>query len=1199
MGNDEIESSQHNFSDWPIAVIGMACRLPGADNLDEYWQLVESGSCAIAELPAHRLNRELYYDSQKGVPGKTYSTLAGLVEERPLDKKLCPVSDELVASVDAAHLTMLEVAAAALRHAGMDPAAVPLPNTGVFIGHARGSPLAGDLAYAHHVEEVASRLGDLPGVQALPESDQQALLDDVSKRVQFEKPAQPSSRLNAESSGVAGVISQAFGFTGPYMAVDGACASSLMALALAARALHHERIDMALVGGASFSSWFSLVVFSQAQAVSATGSFPFDERADGFISSDGYAAVLIKSLPRAIADGDRVYGVIRGLGMSSDGRGKSLWAPRKEGQIEAIRRAYQDGARPEHVQYVEAHGTSTQLGDATELESLNEVLGQTWPSGTKTPVTSVKANIGHTRETAGLAGLIKTLLAMERGVIPPAASFSTPSSKIPWDQLPFEVPRVALPWVRPADGRPRCAAVDAFGIGGLNVHLVVEEAPLSPGAVKSSVSLPRVAAPAPEDHSIAIVGRSAIFAGARTLEAYWELLKSGHDPKVLAPPERWGSDPPALGGFVTDFDYDWKKHKIPPRQLQTADPLQFMLLDATEQALREAGLDKRGLDHHRTCVIVGTCFGGDFSGLLNAALRLPSFRRMMVAALQQAKMHDAAITAIVQTLEQAFLANNLSLQDETGSYTASTLASRIARTLDLMGGAMAVDAGGSSSLAAVGAAVDLLSARACDMVICAGAQRSMNEHVFERYAAQGLLAQGAPRAAFAVDSSGLVPGEGAGVVILKRLVDARRDGDTIHGIICGYGASTHPYAVSDAVRESLERAVASSHVTAADFSIAEACGLGVAHLDLAELRAMTKFFGTSRRERPVYVGSLASQIGYTQGASGMASLLKASLALEHKLLPASAGLSHPLDELTHDAGPLRAASADVSLEAPPGGRLVAGVSCLALRGQVYSVVLAAAPELKATVPIKPLDARIVRLGAATLGDLAALSERSQSQVESLFERAQALRFAANDGARLALVADSPEALSRKLMLAAEQLANTSSRAVLEEQGIYCRSCVEKPGRVAWIFSGQGSQYAGMLRELVQQNTEAAAALAEMEATLQRLGHDSFAHIAWDEPNALGTDLWRTQLSVLVGDTILHAALRGMGLAPDVIAAHSYGEYAALVAAGVWTIEAAIKATWERCEIIGRLAATEGLLLATDAPAAVVLRLATEARCEVW
>jgi len=203
-------------------------------------------------------------------------------------------------------------------------------------------------------------------------------------------------------------------------------------------------------------------MFSHAQALSANGSYPFDERADGFVSSDGYAAILLKTLPKALADGDRILGVIRGIGTSTDGRGKSLWAPRKEGQIEAIQRAYAGGLDIGPLGYVEAHGTSTRVGDATELEALSEELGRRLPAGCRIPVSSVKANIGHTRETAGLAGLLKTLMILKHGIVPAATGFENPNPDIPWDRIPFFVPREEIVW--PEEGRVRRAAIDAFGI---------------------------------------------------------------------------------------------------------------------------------------------------------------------------------------------------------------------------------------------------------------------------------------------------------------------------------------------------------------------------------------------------------------------------------------------------------------------------------------------------------------------------------------------------------------------------------------------------------------------------------------------------------------------------------------------------------------------------------------------------------------
>ncbi|MFQ5745481.1 MAG: polyketide synthase, partial [Acidobacteriota bacterium] len=370
----------YGFRGMPLAIIGMACRLPGADNLEQYWRLLRDGLSAVAEFPPHRLDVELYYHPDKGVLGKSYTKLGGLVPERPFDRNFCPISDDLIASADLSHLSMLEIAAAACRHAGLDPLALPLRNTGVFIGHAHGNLLRGEMNYSTYIEEVAQFLHRIEAFVQLSTDLRDAIIRDVVDRVRREKPHRVAGgKPDVAPNAVAGLISEAFGLTGPYMAIDAACASSLYALAVAAQALHHGQIDMAIVGGASHSTWQKLVLFSQAQALSATGSYPFDARADGFIYADGYAAVLVKTLSRALADGDEIYGVIRGIGVSCDGRGKSLWAPRKEGQIEAIRLTYADGLDPARLQYIEAHSASTRLGDAIEAHALATALGECFP----------------------------------------------------------------------------------------------------------------------------------------------------------------------------------------------------------------------------------------------------------------------------------------------------------------------------------------------------------------------------------------------------------------------------------------------------------------------------------------------------------------------------------------------------------------------------------------------------------------------------------------------------------------------------------------------------------------------------------------------------------------------------------------------------------------------------------------------------
>ena len=360
----------------PLAIVGMACRLPGADNLDQYWRLLIEGRSAVVELPPDRLDQGMYYDPEVGVRGKTYSKLGALVSSRQFDHARCPIDPALVQSIDNVHLLMCDTAAEALRNAGLDPFNLKQRNTGVYIGHAQGSSLAGDYTYFSCIDGAAQFLHEVPEFHSLSQADQQAVIDELVARVSSGVTRRTADAPDVASSLVAGVISKAFGLTGPFLAINSACASSLQAILLGARALQLGHIDMAIVGGASDCKGDTLVLFSHARALSSTGSRPFDSEADGIVCGEGYGALVLKTLDRALADGDRIWSVVRGLGVSSDGRGKSLWAPRKEGQIKAMERAYRGGLSMGDIEYVEAHATATKLGDATELNTLTEILGK-------------------------------------------------------------------------------------------------------------------------------------------------------------------------------------------------------------------------------------------------------------------------------------------------------------------------------------------------------------------------------------------------------------------------------------------------------------------------------------------------------------------------------------------------------------------------------------------------------------------------------------------------------------------------------------------------------------------------------------------------------------------------------------------------------------------------------------------------------
>ena len=310
----------------PLAIVGMACRLPGADDLDQYWDLIRRAGVAFGPLPESRLNRQLYYHPDKGITGKTYSDVGGIVSSRPFDIRACPLPDHLIASSDAAHLTLCEVAAAAVRDAGYDPVHFPERNCGVYIGHTGGSPWVSDMVYSTMVAEGARLLAGTDHFRQLGSAGQD-VIDDIVRRVRRDYPGRRAdehfSFVECGAASAAGLIAKAFGLAGPYMVVDAACASSLQAMAVGIRSLLQGRIDAALVGGASYCKSDSLVLFSAAQSVSARHSCPFGAKADGLITAEGYVVLLIKTLERALADGDRIRAVIRGLGVSSDGKGRA------------------------------------------------------------------------------------------------------------------------------------------------------------------------------------------------------------------------------------------------------------------------------------------------------------------------------------------------------------------------------------------------------------------------------------------------------------------------------------------------------------------------------------------------------------------------------------------------------------------------------------------------------------------------------------------------------------------------------------------------------------------------------------------------------------------------------------------------------------------------------------------------------------
>ncbi|MEU9026519.1 SDR family NAD(P)-dependent oxidoreductase [Streptomyces sp. NPDC048383] len=437
-----------------VAIVGMACMFPQAPDLAAFWALVLDGRDAVTEVPPERWDPAVHHSPEPGAASA--SKWGGFLPRIPFDPLRYGIPPASLGNIEPVQLLALESARRALEDAGYGEAgrAFDRTRTGVVFGAEAGS----DLSNATTLRAVLpSYYGHVP-----------AELDEQLPR--FTEDTFPGMLANV----ISGRVANRLDLRGANYTVDAACASSLAAVDAACKELVLGTSDLMLCGGADLHNGINdYALFTSVHALSPTGrSRPFDAGADGIVLGEGVACVVLKRLADAERDGDRVYGVIKGVGSSSDGRSLGLTAPRPEGQRAALERAYRNaGVSPAQVALVEAHGTGTVVGDRTELGVLTEVFAEAGAVSGACVLGSVKSQIGHTKCAAGLAGLIKTTLALHTGVRPPTLHLERPVPGWKEGGSPFVFHREALPWPGPAERR--LAGLSAFGFGGTNFHVVL------------------------------------------------------------------------------------------------------------------------------------------------------------------------------------------------------------------------------------------------------------------------------------------------------------------------------------------------------------------------------------------------------------------------------------------------------------------------------------------------------------------------------------------------------------------------------------------------------------------------------------------------------------------------------------------------------------------------------------------------------
>ncbi|MEE2781456.1 MAG: SDR family NAD(P)-dependent oxidoreductase [Planctomycetota bacterium] len=429
----------------PIAVVGFGCRFPGGDDPRAFWQLLRGGFDAVSEIPSDRWDVDRFYDPNPEAVGKMYTRRGGFLRAVDLfDPQFFSISPREAVGIDPQQRLLMEIAWETLEDAGQPPELLETGRTGVFVGISTCD-----------YSRIGERTRHFGGIDTY-------------------------TATGTATSIAAGRLAYFLGLRGPCMAIDTACSSSLVAVHQAVESLRKGECNSALAGGVNLIlEPAAMVALSEVRALAPDGRCKtFDQSADGYARGEGCGMVLLKRLSDAVKDGDRVHALIRGSAVNHDGHSNGLTAPHGPSQEALVREAIADaGVEASDIDYVEAHGTGTSLGDPIEVQALAAVLGEDRPSDSPLLVGSVKTNIGHLESAAGIAGLIKVILALQHGEIPPHLHLQNPNPYIPWDDLPIVVPTQKQDW--PVRRGPRTAGLSSFGFSGTNAHLILEQAPES------------------------------------------------------------------------------------------------------------------------------------------------------------------------------------------------------------------------------------------------------------------------------------------------------------------------------------------------------------------------------------------------------------------------------------------------------------------------------------------------------------------------------------------------------------------------------------------------------------------------------------------------------------------------------------------------------------------------------------------------
>ena len=1086
----------------PVAIVGIGTITPDAVDAQGFWNNILKGHYSITDVPADRWRTDLYFDSDPKAPDKSYSKIGGWVRNFEFNptKMRIPIPPTVLAQMDLTQQWGIAASHQALTDYGYPQRTLDPDRVAVIIGNAN----AGERHYRSTMRillpEYVEAMTKTESFRNLPQAVQQQLIDGMIANIQGQIPAITEDTMSGELSNIiAGRIANVFNFSGPNFITDAACASSLSALSAAMQGLNAYQFDCALTGGVDRNMGpESYVKFCKIGALSANGSRPYSDGADGFVMGEGAGMFVLKRLADAERDGDHIYAVVRAIGSSSDGKGKGITAPNPVGQERALERAWKNaGVSPASAGLIEGHGTSTRVGDVVEVNSLNAIFGNLGLNPHTIALGSVKSNIGHLKSAAGAAGLAKTAFALDQKILPPSANFNKPNPNIDFEHMPFFVNTETQPWERPAADIRR-AGVSSFGFGGTNFHVILEE--YLPGyhqQGKSSFAVPTTSA--------AEATRTVNVPVTQPVSVNSPLQREAVAAFVLAAVSEKTGYPPEMLDLELDLEADLGVDTVKQAELFATIRTNYGIPRKEDLRLSEYNTLERVIDF--VLQNVSSSAGESVA----QATTSPAQESTPAPVSAPDRAPTSPVTSAPATLDPA----------QVQAYILQQVAEKTGYPVEMLDPELDLEAD---------LGVDTVKQAELFAAIRTHYEIPRREDL--RLSEYNTLAKVSQ---FVLDNlSSTIPG--GQVAEPQANIQPETNSET---------AQPQESIAAFIIQQVAEKTGYPAEMLDPELDLE--ADLGVDTVKQAELfAAIREHYGVARREdlRLSDYNTLAKVIAFFSENAGAPALNETTASIS------TPAVSNTMEKMQTVPAHMR-------------GLLFLSANTLTdLRSELESALT---------------KAKAGKLTPSQLPEREALSKPERIAIDfgdndELIKRAE----------KALKVFDNP---------------NANMWQALTAQGVYYGN--GKPGKVAFLFPGQGSQYVNMLRELRAIEPVVDQVFVEADRVMAPLlgkPLTDFIYADGDEASLKEAeqklkDTTITQPAVLTANIALLRLLQKYGFQPDMVIGHSLGEYAALVAAGVLTFAEALEVVSARGREMVKVAMEDnGCMAAVSAPLAEVERI---------